>query len=232
MCIRDSVKCFDISSDIPGRGMMKQIHFYYKRKKIMDDMLRYSRYALDYSMDMNYPGQFLLKPGASWNMNIMDDNTMVYISFEDMEILKGRVSRNRKCTPNSDNVAFDDMVLQKHVATKGCWLPYMQPSSKYPLCDTKEMRTSSIYSYQQVRKNYYVTACERLSKLHFKPLKTPMGYPFDTRGIVPRDIWAIQIQYPEYAKIITQSKEIDIHGLIGNIGGYIGLFLGNLLLQN
>ena len=26
--------------------------------------------------------------------------------------------------------------------------------------------------------------------------------------------------------VISQSKEIDIHALIGNIGGYFGLFLG------
>ena len=37
------------------------------------------------------------------------------------------------------------------------------------------------------------------------------------------------VQYPEEIKIITQSKEVDVHALIGNIGGYIGLFLGNLL---
>ena len=29
-------------------------------------------------------------------------------------------------------------------------------------------------------------------------------------------------------RIITQSKEVDIHSLIGNIGGYLGLFLGKL----
>ena len=36
----------------------------------------------------------------------------------------------------------------------------------------------------------------------------------------------IDITYPEYARIITQSKDVDIHALIGNIGGYVGLFLG------
>ena len=27
-------------------------------------------------------------------------------------------------------------------------------------------------------------------------------------------------------KVISQSKEVDGHSLVGNIGGYIGLFLG------
>ena len=34
------------------------------------------------------------------------------------------------------------------------------------------------------------------------------------------------MNYPRYVKIIIQSKDVDIHALIGNIGGYVGLFLG------
>ena len=37
------------------------------------------------------------------------------------------------------------------------------------------------------------------------------------------------IVFPQNIKIITLSKEVDIHTLIGNIGGYIGLFLGNFV---
>ena len=33
-------------------------------------------------------------------------------------------------------------------------------------------------------------------------------------------------------KLITQQQAIDGHALIGNIGGYIGLFLGMLEIQN
>ena len=38
----------------------------------------------------------------------------------------------------------------------------------------------------------------------------------------------ILIVFPEKIRAITQSQAIDIHSLIGNIGGYIGLFLGKL----
>ena len=36
------------------------------------------------------------------------------------------------------------------------------------------------------------------------------------------------INYPTKAKFVKQLKDIDAHTLIGNIGGYIGLFLGKL----
>ena len=38
----------------------------------------------------------------------------------------------------------------------------------------------------------------------------------------------ISVMYPDKMKIITQSQALDGHALIGNIGGYIGLFLGSL----
>ena len=43
------------------------------------------------------------------------------------------------------------------------------------------------------------------------------------------------ITYPKTTRIIKQSRSVDLHALIGNIGGYIGLFLGkyfNLMTLN
>jgi len=42
---------------------------------------------------------------------------------------------------------------------------------------------------------------------------------------------ALMINYPEKIKVITQLKSVDAHMLIGNIGGYVGLFLGNILFK-
>ena len=42
----------------------------------------------------------------------------------------------------------------------------------------------------------------------------------------------IMIGYPEQVKIISQSQAVDVHTIIGNIGGYEGLFLGNLSYSN
>ena len=44
--------------------------------------------------------------------------------------------------------------------------------------------------------------------------------------------WRFGMSYPEEVKRITQSKEIDVHTLIGNIGGYFGLFLGKFFSKH
>ena len=38
----------------------------------------------------------------------------------------------------------------------------------------------------------------------------------------------LSVSYPNEWKIIRQSQAVDVHALIGNIGGYIGLFLGKI----
>lgn len=43
--------------------------------------------------------------------------------------------------------------------------------------------------------------------------------------------WDLTISFPDEVRIITQSKDVDIHLLIGNIGGYLGLFLGKQLVK-
>jgi hypothetical protein len=74
----------------------------------------------------------------------------------------------------------------------------------------------SHYDFGKVRGKYYSKPCKRISKLDVQERIWNHG----------SRIISIAILYPEEIKIITQSKEVDGHTLVGNIGGYIGLFLG------
>ena len=67
-----------------------------------------------------------------------------------------------------------------------------------------------------VEKQYHSKPCRRISKL----LSTYIG------GKIDQNWLRFGIEYPKELKVISQSKEVDGHALIGNIGGYIGLFLG------
>ena len=66
-------------------------------------------------------------------------------------------------------------------------------------------------------------ACQRISK-------SKVDINFHVRKLASKLYF--QIVYPDEIKIITQSKDVDVHSLIGNIGGYLGLFLGkqNMLI--
>ena len=67
--------------------------------------------------------------------------------------------------------------------------------------------------------------CQEMPRIDFvnnKGVNTFKGY----------FIVMLNIKYPQDAKIITQSRAVDVNALIGNIGGYIGLFLGILYCCN
>ena len=81
-----------------------------------------------------------------------------------------------------------------------------------------------LYQFRKVIEAYYPPACYRISKLE----NTRLGYRYGVDYFDNPDSWFVTINYEKrWVKIIQQSKEVDIHSLIGNIGGYVGLFLGN-----
>ena len=113
--------------------------------------------------------------------------------------------------------SFYDLVLRKHIETKGCVAPYHMPHDSFLLCHNETEMKAYKYDWKKVRRSYYPPACHRISKMGF----------ILSHQLVADDLFGIYIQYPENLKIIQQSKEVDIHSLIGNCGGYVGLFLGN-----
>ena len=134
-------------------------------------------------------------------------------------MLKRRITRNKQCT-QTDN-SFDEMVSLAHIKAVGCRPPYISSHMEFPICNTQEKIKQSLYEFKSVRNRYYPKACTRISKISVK----------NQGNVLTEDlgIWDLDIVYPEEVRLITQSKEVDVHTLIGNIGGYIGLFLGKLL---
>ena len=110
--------------------------------------------------------------------------------------------------------------MNEFVARTGCRPPYIKLNKSVPICNTIEKMKISQYHYQEPDEMDVEGPCRRMSKI--KSI-TPKGKKSDKKM---KD-WYLSVHYPKEFKIITQSKEVDIHSLIGNIGGYLGLFMGN-----
>ena len=111
-------------------------------------------------------------------------------------------------------------MLKNHIKESGCRNPYHTGNDTFPICDTKEKMDASKFYYKAPKNLGIPEACQRITKLRLE------GASFIFYPHIPNEVWRFTILYPEYLRIITQSKEVDIHSLIGNIGGYLGLFLG------
>ena len=169
----------------------------------------------------NYPNQFTRPRGGPitiWQKkerNGIFYNNHEFIQITSIELLKRRKKRYEKCT--TQWYRFDDLVLKHHVEKVGCRAPYVSQFAEFPLCKTQNGMKKSVYGGWSLQKEYLKDPCQEMPNIDFKhsSLKT-----------YSLNVFSLQIGFPLKGKIITQLQEVDAHSLIGNIGGYIGLFLG------
>ena len=134
------------------------------------------------------------------------------------EILKRRNTNKNPCSTEWD--VHDELVMKRHLENNGCRAPYHTMLKSLPVCDTKDKMKNVIFHEWGQQSTYVKVPCQEMPYIDYK--HTSMEFNLD--------YYLIMFYYPRKAKYITQSREIDGHSLIGNIGGYIGLFLGKFLL--
>ena len=163
-----------------------------------------------------YPGQVLtdMTPdGVLWK-NASEKETLTIFKFASTEILRRRNKRNGECL--SDFMSYDDVKIKKAIENVGCKALYHNLEYDIPICNRSEQL--AMFNGPHLEQVKTPPPCEEIPQVSFKELKIWVGNTF---GYYP-----LQIEFPKKMKLITQQQAIDIHALIGNIGGYIGLFLG------
>ena len=212
-------KCFELSLNMANPETVRESHVIYDMTELLSDSSNWPVYI---DLYIHYPGQFLLAPNDFTLLAIESSSKSLEVQIDDIEILESRSSRRRRCTVYDDKVSFDDMVREEHIIKNGCTLPYFKSHANFPKCDTGEKIKNSTFNRQNVRTKYYPASCQRLSKISYKTDWRDSSY-FD----LSENKSEIGIIYPQYFRTIKLSKEVDVHSLIGNVGGYVGLFLGN-----
>ena len=74
---------------------------------------------------------------------------------------------------------------------------------------------------------YYPAPCKGMSNIIYSAEMIDNAFVSNSLQLV--------VTYPKITRLIRQLRSVDLHSLIGNIGGYIGLFLGkyfNLMTLN
>ena len=117
-------------------------------------------------------------------------------------------------------VQHDELVLMQQAKSIGCQVPYHNTLKQLRTCRREEEMRQSMYDLNIVKDKYYPVVCETISKIDVDLDIKNHSKSWEQK------LFGFWFTYPYEVKIITQSKSIDGQALIGNIGGYIGLFLG------
>ena len=149
-------------------------------------------------------------------------DTIFEIEVDKINVINYRDKPEDPC--NSDWLNDDPKIYNHLVQDFGCRAPYL--NGKENLCIGQKNMTK---------------LNDRLKRMHFSPSSMdihPCRVIRDLRyyaKIVTKDAkknsFAISIRYPEYFAEVKHVKEITLESLLGNIGGYVGVFLGYSLLQ-
>ena len=110
----------------------------------------------------------------------------------------------------------------RQVQKAGCRAPYQKPYQNFPFCNTQKGMKRAITNWKKLQISYLPVPCQEIPDVPFKHTQIVNK---KTHG------FRIKVYYPKKVKIIKQSRSVDVHSLIGNIGGYIGLFLGKYYIN-
>ena len=209
-------KCFGIEIAPSYSKEIKALYleFQWKVWKFLD-RFDDSEYG-DVFVVFNYPQQMLWNPDVThklWTVK-EDREGLISLKITTIEILR---HRNKYLNPCFENwTHYDQLVFERHAKRFECSVPYHR--SDKPLCTDKKEIKESKYELTQMKNNYHPRPCQELSNVVFT--STSVRNPSDAQ--LPR----LYVSFPDRIKSITQFKSVGVHDLIGNIGGYIGLFLG------
>ena len=138
-----------------------------------------------------------------------------------MDILKRRNKMAQECV--DDGIKFDDYVMASHVEKFGCKPLYLNIISNRSMCSGKEKMNEAIFDFLMIH-DMSVKPCTTLHNVNYRYEEAD----YENKRIQNR--FNIEIVFPDSFKEIVQVKAVDIQTVIGNAGGYVGLFCGNIIL--
>lgn len=165
---------------------------------------------------LNYPGQKFrnLLFFRLWE-DIKERTKSNNININSFEVVKRRSKRNQRCIPHWNN--YDDVIVRQQIEKVGCRAPYHLSNNQFPIC-RKHEDLKTFQNMDSKLADNPIPPCHEMSHVSYKHNKE------EKNQTIPH----VFLSYPKYIKEISQEQKIDHHALIGNIGGYIGLFLGML----
>ena len=213
------MKCFSIRIRSNGYHHVKILLLSYSKHKLVEDWSFYDGPETLFAYNLHYPGQFLLGDGIfSEPMKVF--NEVLWIN--EIEILRRRSTYRKKCIDGE--IGYDTRTLNRHINSMGCRPPYLRAQMAVPVCNTTKMMKKSKFEITKIKATKNLQDCQIISNVKWERVNVSLPNHYD-----PETSLILGIVFPQNIKIITLSKEVDIHTLIGNIGGYIGLFLGNFV---
>lgn len=216
------IKCFGLTAETKD---VRAIYFAFNTS-IFPSGNRWEAWDAKMSLILyiHLPNKLLLscnRPITEWPKRQSNRNYVMKFQMDQIEVLRRRNKRKEMCV--SDDVDYDKKILDYYLEEIGCRAPYHSTSKNTSVCSSKEAMSRTMFNisaFPFALKH----ACTSIENINYKYRE------YDTDDHENDRFW-IGLTYPEKFKDINQVRAVDIQTVIGNAGGYVGLFLGMLVVK-
>ena len=210
---RDFMRCVGLK---PKYRNMKYAMFGFNAS-IFPNSIRQNR---KFSTRLHLPSKFLIADNtykSSWPERKEKKEYLMAFVLNQIDILKRRNKRNDPCI--TDGANYENEVLDAHLKKVACRPPYQKIGMNHTICSSsKSLKAAKLESTILSNLKKACTSAEIITYTYEE-------YDIDRNG--PDWVWFV-IDYPRKFKEIKMVKAVSIQTVIGNSGGYVGLFLGNI----
>ena len=203
-----------------------------------------------FGVKVHYPNQYLSEKMRKYSWQVHDGNVSLEMQFklENLVVVLNRNKPENKC--NEDWKESDQRIMKQIMNTIGCQPPYWNQLNYLPNCTNKEQMSKFYYLnldghippckiMQKVMYSY-----KELSEIRYQWLNISNSedyYYYDyyenndslsDSNLKKTNYFKIVIEFDDSTFMeIRHVRAFDIESLIGNSGGYLGLFTGYALMQ-
>ena len=184
----------------------------------------------NFGIKIHYPNQFLSSRMSrySWKPHNEDMNITMNFRIQNIVVSNMRNKNGRQC---NENWTEDDQNKRKNMmAEVGCKPPHWKENSSQPNCSNKDQMSELAWKSVEDQ----IPPCQSIHKVL---------YEFEELDLI-RDEWfelpenrndrylKIAIEFNDSSfMVIKQIQAFNLESLIGNSGGYLGLFTGYAFIQ-
>ena len=172
---------------------------------------------------IHLPNRFLLATSTlkfTWPTRLSNSSYEMVFMLTGGDVVRRRNKRSEPCI--SDKIDYDQKVINEHVEKVGCKPPYFKGHQNYSICSTIEELRDAVFDVYFIR-NKLKKPCTSLQNMNYR--YNEVDYTVET--ITDTSEFHVVLILFDMFKEILQVQAVDIQTVIGNAGGYVGLFCGN-----
>ena len=223
-----SQKCFTV--DIPFM-MQKKVWTF---GIVFDSYIfpeRIRPYYYEFGVKVHYPGQFLDSKMQKyvWKQKNSDSPEYVTMRFkiQKLEVMKHRKTKTSQC--NTNLRGNDERKMLGKIKEVGCKPPWWKEIDDFPVCKSKE----KIKTFTKFNVSNYVPACQSVEKILYAYQEFDIVEDWTQEWLDEvHKAFEVMLEFQDATYMeIRQVRDYSIQDVVGDIGGYLGLFLGFAILQ-